>query len=189
MINDVLAKIKDKLNDYFKVLTASDTNRVTFLDGTKMDPLSFPPDSVIPVLINIEEEKIVRQANRYEGVVKNGIKTELNPSIGISMIVLFVSNFSDYEQSLQFLSLIISYFQKFPVLDHYNTPSLSDSVDKVIIELVTLPIAQRNELWNSLRTTYLPSVVYKIGVLVYRDWTSITIPNEIAAVEIKTNLQ
>jgi len=189
MINDVLAKIRDKLNDYFKVITSSDTNQVTFLDGLKMDPLSFPPNSVVPVLINVEEEKIIRQANRYEGVVKNGLKTELAPSLGINMFVLFVSNFSDYEQSLLFLSLLISYFQRNPVLDHYNTPTLSDSVDKVIIELITLPIAQRNELWNSLRTIYLPSAVYKIGVLVYRDDTSVKIESKVAFVEIKTNVQ
>ena len=189
MINEVLTKIKDKLNDYFRVITSSDTSQVTFLDGLKMDPLTFPPNSVVPVLINVEEEKIIRQANRYEGVVKNGIKTELNPAIGINLLVLFVSNFSDYEQSLQFLSLVISYFQKFPVLDHSNTPTLSDAVDKVVIELVTFPIAQQNELWNSLKTTYRPSMIYKIGVLVYRDHTSVIIANEVATLEIKTNLQ
>ncbi len=189
MINDVLAKIRDKLNDYFKVITSSDTSQVTFLDGLKMDPLSFPPNSVVPVLINVEEEKIIRQANRYEGVVKNGIKTELSPSIGINIMVLFVFNFSDYEQSLQFLSLVISYFQKFPVLDHYNTPTLSDSINKVSIELVTFPIAERNDLWNSLKTTYRPSVVYKIGVLIYRDISSVKIANDVTSLEIKTNLQ
>jgi len=189
MINDVLAKIKDKLNDYFKVITASDTNQVAFLDGTKMDPLLFQPNSVVPVLINIEEEKIIRQANRYEGVIRNGIKTELSPSIGINMLVLFVSSFSDYDQSLKFLSLVIAYFQKFPVLDHYNTPALPDSVDKIIIELITLPLAQQNELWNSLKTTYRPSVLYKIGVLVYRDTTSVEIAKEIVDIEVKTTVK
>ena len=159
MINEVLATIKDKLNDYFRLITSSDANQVVYLDGNKMDPLSFPDNSIVPLLVNIEEEKIIRQANRYEGVVRNGIKTELSPSIGINMLVLFISNFSDYDQSLQFLSMVISYFQKSPVFDHYNTPTLSDSVEKVIIELVTMPIAQRNELWTSLKTTYRPSVL------------------------------
>src|SRR3954471_1420692 len=186
MINDVLATIKNKLNDYFRLITSSDTNQVIYLDGNKMDPLLFPDNSVVPMLVNIEEEKIIRQANRYEGVIRNGIKTELSPSIGINMLVLFISNFSDYDQSLQFLSMLISYFQKFPVLDHYNTPTLPNSVDKAIIELVTMPIAQRNELWTSLKTTYRPSVLYKIGVLIYRDNTSLEITKEIVDLEIKS---
>jgi hypothetical protein len=186
MINDVLATIKDKLNDYFRLITSSDANQVAYLDGNKMDPLSFPDNRVVPMLVNIEEEKIIRQANRYEGIIKNGIKTELSPSIGINMLVLFVSSFSDYDQSLQFLSMVISYFQKFPVLDHYNTPTLSDSVEKVILELVTMPIAQRNELWTSLKTTYRPSVLYKIGVLVYRDSTSVEVVKDIVDIEINS---
>ena len=189
MINDVLAKIKDKLNNYFKSITATDANPVMYLDGTKMDPLVFPIDSVVPVLINIEEEKIIRQANRYEGVIKNGIKTGLSPNIGINLLVLFVSSFSHYDQSLEFLSLIISYFQKFPVLDHYNTPDLPDTIDKVIIELETMPFSQRNELWSSLKTTYRPSVLYKIGVLVFRDTTSTAPVKEITAININTKLQ
>ncbi len=160
-----------------------------YLDGTKMDPLVFPVDSVVPVLINIEEEKIIRQANRYEGVIKNGIKTGLSPNIGINLLVLFVSSFSHYDQSLEFLSLIISYFQKFPVLDHYNTPDLPDTIDKVIIELETMPFSQRNELWSSLKTTYRPSVLYKIGVLVFRDTTSTAPVKEITAININTKLQ
>jgi hypothetical protein len=189
MINHVFANIKDKLNDYFRLITSLDSYQVAYLDGNKMDPLSFPDNSIVPVLVNIEEEKIIRQANRYEGVIKNGIKTELSPSIGINMLVLFVSHFADYDQSLQFLSMVISYFQKFPVLDHYNTPALTDAIEKVTIELVTMPIAQQNELWNSLRTTYRPSVLYKIGVLVYKDTTSVTIAKDIVNIEINTKLQ
>jgi len=189
MINDVLAQIKDKLNGYFKLITSSDTNQVTYPDGNKMDPLFFPENSVVPVLVNVEEEKMIRQANGYAGVIKNGIKTGLSPSIGINLLVLFVSSFSDYDQSLKFLSLVIAYFQKFPVLDHYNTPALPDSVDKIIIELITLPLAQQNELWNSLKTTYRPSVLYKIGVLVYRDTTSVEIAKEIVDIEVKTTVK
>ena len=189
MINDVLTNIKDKLNNYFKGITASGASQVTFLDGSKMDPLFFPDNSVVPVLVNIEEEKIIRQANRYEGVIKNGVKTELNPSIGINMLVLFVSSFAHYEQSLQFLSLLITYFQKNPVLDKNNTPALPDSIDKVLIELVTLPVSERNELWNTLKTTYRPSVLYKMGVLVYRDSTSTEPVKEISTIEIKTKIE
>lgn len=176
MINDVLVIIKNKLNEYFREITLSDASHVAFLDGNKLDPIVFPNNSVVPVLINVEEEKIFRQANRFEGIVQNGIQTGLMSSIGINVYVLFVSSFSDYEQSLQFLSLILSYFQRNPVLDHANAPALPETINKVAIELVTLPVSQRNELWNTLRTTYRPSAIYKMGVLIYRDITTVTSP-------------
>lgn len=186
MINEILSIIKNKLNGYFKLITSSSADQVVYMDGTKAEPLIFPANSIVPLLINIEEEKIIRQANRYDGVIRNGIKTDLSPSIGINMLVLFVSSFADYDQSLKFLSLLISYFQKQPVIDGYNTPALPDSVDKVLIELVTLPLSQRNELWSSLKTTYLPSVIYKIGVLVYRDDTPAASGQSIKDIQLKT---
>jgi len=186
MINDVLTKIKDNLNDYLKSIASLGTNQVSYPDGKKLDPLIFPENNVVPILVNIEEEKMIRQANNYAGVITNGIKTELNPAIGINMLVLFVSSFSDYEQSLQFISLIISYFQKFPFFDHYNMPSLPDSVEKVTVELITLPIAQRNELWSSLKVTYRPSVLYKIGVLIYNDDTPAVAEQIINDVQLNT---
>jgi Pvc16 N-terminal domain len=189
MINEILSIIKNNLNGYFKLITSFSADQVVYIDGTKTDPLVFPPNSVVPMLINIEEEKLIRQANGYAGIIKNGIKTGLNPSIGINIFVLFVSSFSDYEQSLQFLSLMISYFQKLPVLDHNNTPALPGSVDKVVIELITLPMALRNELWSSLKTTYRPSVLYKMGVLIFHDDTSVEVAKEIVEIQIKTSLQ
>lgn len=189
MINTILTKIKDKLNDYFREITALDASQVSFPDGAKMEPLILPNNSVVPMLVHIEEEKMFRQANLHDGILTNGSKTGLRPSIGITVQVLFICNFSDYEQSLQFLSLVIAYFHKYPLLDHYNTPSMPDSVEKVIIEMVTMPIAQRNELWSSLRTTYRPSVLYKMGVLIYHDDSSTEIGREIVDIEIKTKLQ
>lgn len=172
MINNVLTGIKDKLNDYFKQITASEAEHVAYLDGKKTDPLIFPDNSVVPMLVNIEEEKIIRQANRYEVINRNGMLAEAMPSVGINLWVLFIANFTDYDQALQFLSLVIAYFQKTPVFNHTNLPALPGAIDKIIAELTTMPIGQRNELWTSLKTTYRPSVLYKMGVLVYRDDTA-----------------
>lgn len=169
MFNEVLVILKDKLNGYFKLKADVVEDKVTFLDGSKTDPISFPINNVVPLLINIEEEKTLRPPNRFEGLVRNGIKTAINPNININILVLFVSKFADYEQSLKFLSLIVRFFQRNPVLDHYNTPDLNPEIDKLKIELITLPVTQQNELWSSLRTTYMPSVLYKISLLVFRD--------------------
>ena len=171
MIDEVLIILKKKLNVYFKSKANVPEDKVAFLDGAKMDPISFPVNNVVPLLINIEEEKIIRAANRYEGVIRNGTRTEINPRININLLVLFVCKFSDYEQSLKFLSLIIKFFQHNQVLDPQNTPELEElpNIEKLKLELITLPIAQQNELWSSLRTTYLPSVLYKVSLLVFRD--------------------
>jgi|GEM_PF-423972 len=175
MFDEVFLLIKNKLNNFFNGYIERNgggvgfQDYVAFLDGDKMEPIVFPSNKVSPVLINIEEEKVLRMADRYEGVLRNGKRTEMNPPIHINMLVLVVSKFTNYEQSLKFLSLTVRCFQNAPVFDHDNTPSLSEEIEKLKMELITLPINQQNELWNSLRATYHPSVVYKVSLLVFRD--------------------
>ena len=175
MFDEVFVLIKNKLNSFFNNYIENNgggngfQEYVAFLEGEKIDPLVIPVNKVTPILVNIEEEKILRMNDRYEGSLRNGKRTDINPSIRINMLILFVSKFSNYEQSLKFLSLIIKCFQSTPVFDHENTPTLNPEIDRLRMELITLPINQQNELWNALRTNYHPSVVYKVNLLVFHD--------------------
>lgn len=190
MFDEVFVLIKNKLNSFFNAYIeknggVSGSEFIEFLDGDKLEPLVFPSNKVTPILINIEEEKVLRMADRYEGVLRNGRRTEINPPIHVNMLVLFVSKFTNYEQSLKFLSLVIKCFQNNPVFTHENAPSLSEDIEKLKMELVTLPINQQNELWNSLRATYHPSVLYKVSLLVFRDDLSDDDYFEVENVEVK----
>jgi hypothetical protein len=187
MIDEVLIMLKEKLNDYFRRKAGIQEDKVAFLDGSKMDPISFPVNNVVPLLMNIEEERTLRPSQRYEGLIVDGIKTKKYPAISLSLLVLFVCRFSDYEQSMKFLSLILKFFQSHPVLNQYNTPSLNPDIEKLRIELMTLPLSQQNELWSSLRTTYLPSVLYKISLLVFQDDESFEVIGETQEIQTRVS--
>ena len=111
MINDVLTLLKNRLNAYFKMKANITDDRVMFIPGTKLEPLSFPNNAVTPILINLEEDRTIRDADPYRGAIKNGVRTNINPAIRLNLIVLFVSRFNDYDQCLRFLSLVVKYFQ------------------------------------------------------------------------------
>lgn len=187
MINEVLVLLKDKLNNYFRLKANVPEDKVAFLDGSKMDPLAFPIDHVVPLLINVGEERILRPADRYEGIVRGGIKTQINPTINLNLSVLFVSKFADYEQSLKFLSLVVKFFQHNPVFDQTNTPGLNPLIEKLRTELITLSNAEQNTLWSSLRTTYTPSVLYKIGLLAFADDETLEVVGETRAIHTAVN--
>ena len=55
------------------------------------------------------------------------------------------------------------------------------------MELLSLPITQQNELWNALRTSYMPSVAYKIRMVVYNDEEDMELVAETLAPETKIN--
>ncbi len=151
---------------------------MAFLDGSKSDPLTLPLNNVVPILINIEEEKTLRPPNRYEGVIIDGIQSKIHPPLNLNVSVLFVSRFADYQQALKFLSLTIRFFQRNPIFDHFNTPTLNPDIERLRIELATLAMPQQHELWSLLRTTYMPSVLYKLGILVFEDNEALEVVSE-----------
>ena len=44
------------------------------------------------------------------------------------------------------------------------------------MELTTLPFAEQNEVWSALRTTYHPSVLYKVKMVVFKDEETVATP-------------
>lgn len=173
MISEVLVLLKDQLNAYLKLGQdpTADTleDQVVFIDGQHPDPFTFKVGAVTVLMINIEEENSLRAPNQYAQVLPNGTNQKVNPEIRLNLYVLFVARFTQYDESLRFLSQIIKFFQKNRVIDHQKAPGLSEDIDQLIVELVTLPFSEQNEVWNALRVAYHPSVLYKVKMLVFQD--------------------
>ena len=169
MIDHALNILSGKLNRFFQSMANVTGDNVAFIDGGNTNPLVLPLNKITPLLINIEEERTLRQADRYESQQRGPLRVGGNPEVRISLLLLFVARFSDYEQSLKFISLVIQFFQSNRIFDHDNTPELIPEIDYLRMELQTMPIAQQNDLWHALHTTYLPSVSYRLSLLVYRD--------------------
>lgn len=172
MISESLVFLRNQLNQYLGI--GRDPNElqedlVVFLDTENHDTINFKKEAISLVLINIEEETTFRSANQYVRTTANGIQQNIQPDIKLNLYILFVPLFTDYQTSLKYLSKIIRYFQKFRLIDHQNSPLLHEDIQKLIIELVTLNFAEQNEIWNALRTPYLPSVLYKVKMVVFED--------------------
>ncbi|MEM9686740.1 MAG: DUF4255 domain-containing protein [Bacteroidota bacterium] len=174
MIHTALSVLKEKLNEYFNIIGSSDINTVQFIDSNANDPVSFTNDKVTPFLINVSEDRKFRNPDQYSGVIRDGIRTQMNPEIRIELLVLFVSKFTIYNEALKFLSYVIKFFQANRIFTPKNAPALSDEkIEKLIIELISIPLEEQNQVWHSLSTSYLPSVLYRIRLLQFIDEQSV----------------
>jgi hypothetical protein len=172
MIDQALIFLKHQLNTYFKIGHSADSSmedQVVFLDGQAMEQLKFKLGAISLLLINLEEEHVLRMPDPYVRTTANGTLQRVHPDIRLNMMVLFVAHYKQYEDSLQALGRVIRYFQTHRVFEPQNAPELTDSIEKLVIELVTLPFSAQNEVWNSLRVTYHPSVLYKVKMIVFQD--------------------
>ena len=106
----------------------------------------------------------------------DGTTQRTQPPIHLNLYLLFAARFKDYEQALRSLSLVLQFFQSHRVLDHNNAPGLSARVEKIVMELVTLPLGEVHNLWGMLRVPYQPSLLYKARLFVYQDEEGSAVP-------------
>ena len=173
MIDEALLFLRNRLNAHLKsfdgVAAESSEDRVVFVDGESMDPIRFKLGAVSLLLMNTEEEKVMRPPDRHASVDASGNRRAVSPEIRLNLFVLFVSRYRRYEEGLAQIGRIIQHFQLCPVLDRERAPELSERISRLALQLWTLPFSEQNELWSSLRTTYHPSVLYRVGLVFFRD--------------------
>ena len=188
MIHEVLGFLKDQLNQYLRNRDSLQEDKVVFMNAERSETISFPKNAITPLIITLEEENTLRPDNAYLQIRADGTRVGVNPEIRLNLFVLFVCNFTAYEESLKYLSYVIKFFQSNKFFDHEGTPQLSENVDHLVVELMTMPFSNQNEIWNALRTTYVPSALYKVKMIVFEDEES-RVLTSVGESVIKTLLQ
>ncbi len=130
-------------------------------------------DNLIITLINVEEETIGKSQLPYIRNPDRSI-TLANPEIKLNLYILF-SAFSNmqanerYRNCLRLIDYVVRFFQSKAVFNHENTPNLSPEIEKLIMELISITFEQQNYLWGTLGAKYMPSVLYKLRLLIIRE--------------------
>ncbi len=181
MIGEVLALIRDQLNAYLRAQAgkpgSAAEDKVQLLDtSAAADALEFKLGKVTALLVNIEQEQLLRPADGFHRKMPDGSVQRVQRELRLNLYVLFAVRFKVYEQGLTALSQVLRFFQSHPVLDHAQSPKLNPEIDKLSFELVTQPLAEQNLVWSLLRTAYHPSLLYRVRMVVFRDPAGQSLP-------------
>ena len=119
------------------------------------------------MLVNIEEEKILKMQLPRERRIGDNIHFA-NPEIKLNLLMMLAANpgTENYSTALERLSQAITFFQGTSFFDKKKYPGLGPEIEKLTIELYSLSLEQQNQLWASLGAKYLPSVIYKVRLVV-----------------------
>ncbi|MFA6923683.1 MAG: DUF4255 domain-containing protein [Bacteroidales bacterium] len=164
MIDKALLFLKDEINNYLKLKTG--VNNKIVLSGVVDDTgnVVIDKDTIGLSLINVEEERALKNQVHDNKGTENS-----NPEIKINLYILFSANFSTYTESLKFISYIILFFQSRSVFTKKNYPQLNDGIEKLLVDLYSLSLDEQNQLWSSLGSKYMPSVLYKVKTLFIKE--------------------
>ncbi len=179
MLEHILSFLKEQLNSYIQVKTGGQGFEVVFLQERNQKEVSFQNDAITILLVNLEEDYTFRSGAARERMSNQEGNSQNNPSIYLNLYILFAANFSNYSQSLQFLSLIIKFFQSHRVFDRHNSPSLNSEIEKLTLELVNLPFTEQRDVWAALGMSYMPSVIYKVRMVVFSDADTVEIVSDV----------
>ena len=151
MIHELIPYVAADLNDFLESRFDTDNDPVILSNLVNQDgTLAIKEENkVIVTLINIERD------GSNQGFGGGLIRGDM--PVHINLYILFSSYFTNYAESLKFLSGVIGFFQANPnyILDG-NT---------IKIELYNPDIKEISNLWSAVGAKYLPSVIYKFRTL------------------------
>ena len=171
MIKLALEVLEKELNNFIVRIEHSNTADEIVSVSPLVKPdgsICTPPEKLGMSLVNIEEERVMK-AQQHVAVTANGQITYLNPELKLNLYLLISANFKTYTSGLRHLSQAISFFQSRNVFTPDNTPKLPKNIHKLIAELHTMSFEQQNHLWGAMGAKYLPSVMYKVRMLVVQE--------------------
>ena len=142
-------------------------DKAVFVDGDKLETLSFTPGAVSLLLVNVEEERTLRAPDPYVRTTADGRMQRVQPEIRLDLHVLFVARFKQYWQAWEQLSQIVQLFQVERAIDRETAPGLPEGIEKLVLELVTLDFSMQNEIWSALRATHHPSLLYRVKMVAF----------------------
>lgn len=166
MIYESLNFLAERLNNYIQRSAIGVTespvilSRLVESDGTSAEKTI---GKLILSLVNVEKDTLV-QPFSSNGYNTNGQCIVSASPIYMNLHVILAANTKseNYSRALQLLSSGMSFFQNNSVFDRQNSPDMPEGLEKLIVDVENIKIQEMNNLWSSIGTKYMPSVLYKV---------------------------
>jgi hypothetical protein len=174
MIDVALDFLARQYNAYRSARFSGTVGPGTFGEAVLSRPIDDTGKWVIPenqigvALVNVEEERVLK-TQLPEPTFINGRQVTLEPEIKLNLDVLFAAHFKDYRAALIALSSVITFFQAHPRFASDDHPDLDPAITRLVPELRSLGYEQLNQLWAFVGGKQLPSVVYRVRLVVLQD--------------------
>ena len=133
------------------------------LDGA---PAHEAANKLVVFLVNVERDTLPYRNRAAAGGGARLVVTR--QPVYLNLLLMFAANFAGghYREALKLLSATIGFFQARPVFDRANSPSLDERMEKLTVEIENLNTAELSNLWGVLGSRYLPSVLYRLRMVV-----------------------
>ncbi|OJW73573.1 MAG: hypothetical protein BGO68_02995 [Candidatus Amoebophilus sp. 36-38] len=186
MFDTCIKTILTDLNRHIKARTGLNEDQAlyaTYTDLASPAINNLYTNKVIMSVVDIVHQETTQSSNTYIQQGNNYIVKNL--PINFYLYILFAAHFEAEHalEGLSYLARVIAFFNSKNYFTSKNTPDLTyPELDGISVSIINLDHEQKSSLWTCLKSTYMPSVVYKIGMIPIEDnaiWPTVPPINEI----------
>ena len=183
MIDTTLSFLAEEVNAHLIKRTGTELGAVSV--GPVCDDRGLwtqPVDTTRLTLFQIDEERSTRM-QLPERTIIGRREVVLPPPLKLNLVLLFAGRFQQYDQALRTLSLILTFFQARPLFTPASSPALPEGVERIAMDLLSFGPEQMNQMWACLGAKHLPSVVYRLRMVLLQDQEPISTGAPITVIE------
>lgn len=164
MIDRAISQIAAQLNEYLRGLlgTSEELVVVSNLLGPDGSPAPNVNNRVILFLTSIDKDTVTQRLPDGRASAFSG-----SQPLFLNIYLMVAANFTgaNYPEALKFLSLVIGFFHRQPVIDHANSPDLDQGIDRLVLDIENTSPQAMSNIWGVLGGRYLPSVLYRVRMV------------------------
>ncbi len=123
-------------------------------------------NKIVVFLANMEKDTMPQRQNSSAALSNDRLSINSKP-LYLNLSIVVAANFTgaNYQESLKFISQVVSFFQKQPVFDHQNSPELDANIEKLILDIENVQRHDLSSMWSMFGAKYLPSIVYRVRMV------------------------
>lgn len=166
-LNFIKQFLTDELNTRLKLSAITQSVKIANINKD-----TNPDNKIYITLVNIEEERVLKNQNHYFKTNPTDDKFKIiNPEIKLNLYILVSAQFEteNYYEALKQISLVIKIFQGKNVFEKVDLVGDAGVLDTLILDMFPQTIDQNNSLWQTLGGNLVPSVMYKVRLLIVQD--------------------
>ena len=168
MINDAMKFLAGQLDQFCKHSLGGEETIAKAVHLAEPGDAAGTPKLAL-TLVNIEKDTMPYRQRDLSGVRSGpdaGLAVYSAPLYLNLYVMLAADPQGDYDGALKKISLAINFFQLHPVFDHQTNPDLDPGIEKLILDIANLGLHDLHNVWGLLGGKYLPSVFYKVRMVV-----------------------
>lgn len=175
MIGSILEGVRNVIDDDIKSrLTSPPENRIISLGNvSQLESLDNLDGQIIMSLVNLEQDVPLRNNPAFSRITDTEVRPH-HPKIILNLYVLFALHQADATDTsgLDMLTRLIASLQRKNIFTSADIDiSISPEnnllqTEKIIFDLYSMSFEQLNHLWGILGGKYLPSVMYKVRLII-----------------------